>query len=223
MKPDRPIRFGNAAGLLTVLLTAGGCSYFRTEMGRPFAEKQAAYVSGETTVGTVLRDLGAPNQASRMPQGFAFLYEYSRVSEFQFGFSIDYSIFRYFKLVHAWNNLQQDVLLLTFDDSGVLRSVGDSRRLEDLGGGNALQILVAAVSLSDISHLHRPADAHYWGRRQLERPPVALNSGQSLRTGENGLQQRLAPNHAGQQTLEMPKRKTEKEKRKIKKNYQQPP
>jgi hypothetical protein len=38
-----------------------------------------------------------------------------------------------------------------------------------------------------------------------------LNSGRNLRTGEHGLQ-RVAPTYGGQQTLEMMRPKTEKEK-----------
>jgi hypothetical protein len=56
----------------------------------------------------------------------------------------------------------------------------------------------------------------------LQPPPVALNSAQSLRTGQNGLEQRLAPAYAGQHTLEMPTPKTEKEKKRLKKNYLRP-
>jgi len=46
-----------------------------------------------------------------------------------------------------------------------------------------------------------------------------LNSAQSLRNGQHGFQQRIAPEYAGQQTLEMTKPKTEREKKKIKRNY----
>jgi hypothetical protein len=77
------------------------------------------------------------------------------------------------------------------------------------------------MSLSDLSRFLRPADAHSWGQALLEPAPIALNSAQSLRTGDHGVrQQRMTPDYAGQHTLEMAKPKTEKERRRIKKNYQ---
>ena len=83
----------------------------------------------------------------------------------------------------------EESLLLTFDNQGVLRSAGSAKWQEGLGGGGAAQILFAVISLSDISEILRPADAHDWGMFLLQQPSVTLNSGQSLLTGEHGLQQ----------------------------------
>jgi hypothetical protein len=192
-------------------------------MGRPLPAKAPEFAEGQTRVETVVHELGPPNQASRLPDGFTFLYEYSRMGELQLGFSVNAPILRWLKFVKAWNRLNQETLLLTFDDQGVLRSAGTGKWDESLGGGSAAQILFAVISLSDVSDLLRPADAHSWGKLLLEQPPVTLNSGQSLRSGQHGLEQRIAPDYAGQHTLEMTQPKTEKQKKKIKKNYQLPP
>ena len=90
-------------------------------------------------------------------------------------------------------------------------------------GGSAVQILFVSISLSDVSKILRPADAHNWGKQLVQPLPIGLNSAQSLRNGEHGLQLRISPDYVGQQTLEMTKPKTEKEKKRIKKNYQMPP
>jgi len=158
-----------------------------------------------------------------LPDGFAFLYEYSLMSEFQLGISIDLPILQWFKFLKAWNHLDQENLLLTFDDQGVLRSIGSGKWDESLGGGTGLQFLFSVISFSDVSDFLRPADAHSWGERMLQPLPIALNSAQSLRTGEHGLQQRIAPDYSGQHTMEMTKPKTEKEKKKIKKDLRSKP
>ena len=202
---------------------SSGCSYFRTEMGRPLPAKSNEFAEGRTSVETVVHEMGPPNQATRLPDGFAFQYEYTRVTEFQLGISANVAFLRWFKFVKAWNRLNQEALVLTFDDQGLLRAAGLRTWDESLGGGSALQFLFAVLSLSDVSEILRPADAHSWGETLLQPLPVALNTEQSLRTGEHGLELRIAPNYAGQHTLEMYKPKTEKEKKRIKKNYQLQP
>jgi hypothetical protein len=216
----RPLGHGTAG---VALLFLSACSSFRTEMGPPVQGRPSEFTNGQTRVETVLRKMGPPDCVTRLPEGFAFLYEHSIVSEFQLGISVNYSFLRYFKFIHAWNRLDEEAVLLTFDDDGILRTASSSEWREDLGGGTAAQFLVSVMSLSDISKILRPADAHRWGEELLQPAPVALNSAQSLRSGAHGLQQRISPDYVGQQTLEMTKPKTEKEKKRIKRNYQQPP
>jgi hypothetical protein len=206
--------------VIAALLALAGCSSFRTEMGRELPATMPAFTEGTTRVEAVVRELGPPHQASRLPQGFAFLYEHSQMNEFQLGFTLNLPVVRFLKFVRAWNRLDQQALLLTFDDHGVLNGVGADKWGEDLGGGSGVQLLFASISLSDVSKLLRPADAHRWGKALLQPLPEMLNSTQSVRTGEHGLQQRIAPDYAGQRTLEMIKPKTEKQKKRAKKNYQ---
>jgi hypothetical protein len=209
-------------GLVLVFLFTG-CSYFRTEMGQPLSANSRTFTEGQTRVDAVVRQLGPPNRASRLPEGVGFLYEYSRMTEFQLGLGINLPVIRWFKFLKAWNNIEQQNLLLTFDNQGVLRSAGSGNWKESLGGGTGVQFLFMVMSFSDMSQFLRPADAHGWGEMLLQLPPIALNSAQSLRSGQNGLQQRIAPDYAGQHTLEMTTPKTERQKKKIKKDYQRPP
>ena len=189
-------------------------------MGQPLPVSLNAFAEGQTRVGTVVHELGQPNSASRLPDGFAFLYEYSLMTEFQLGISVHSPILQWFKLLKAWNDLHQENLILIFDDRGVLRSSSAAKWKESLGGGSGVQFLFAVMSFSDLSKFLRPADAHIWGEMCLQPAPIALNSAQSLRVADHGLQQRIAPDYAGQHTLEMRKPNTEREKKKIKKDYQ---
>jgi hypothetical protein len=192
-------------------------------MGRPIAAQAHKFADGKTQVEEVVSELGPPNLASRLPNGFAFLYEYSHISEFQFGLSLNLPIVHWFKFLKAWNRIDQESLLLTFDERGVLRSAGSGNWQESLGGGTGLQFLFQVMSFSDVSEFLRPAQPHGWGNTLLQPLPIALNRAQNLRTGEHGLQQRIAPDYAGQHTLEMTEPKTEKEKKRIKKDYQWQP
>jgi len=216
--------FGVVCVLMTALGLLTGCSSFRTELGQPVAARAGGFAEGRTGVNAVIRDLGPPNAITRLPDGFAFLYEHSTISEFQFGFSANLPVIRWLKFVRAWNHIEQDNVLLTFDDQGVLCSVGTGNWQESLGGGGAVQFLFVVMSLSDLSDFLCPADAHGWGKSLLQPLPVTLNSAQSLRNGEHGLQLRNSPDFAGQHTLEMKVPATERVKKKIKRDYQsQPP
>jgi len=216
-RPTDPTAGKPPLASVIVLLTAGslltGCSSFRTEWGRPLRADAAHFTEGSTRVETVIHALGPPAQVSALPGGFVFLYEHSIVGEFQIGVSVDAPILRYIKFVHASNRLDQDVLMMVFDNEGVLRSMDPEAWREKLGGGNAAQFLFAVMSLTDDSALRQRSPQHDWGRADLGSLPVLLNSPQSLRTGQHGLQQRLAPTYAGQHTLEMAKPKPKKKSR----------
>jgi hypothetical protein len=207
--------------LLAGLILLAGCSSFKREWGRSLPVPPGELVQGQTRVESVVQKLGPPTQLSALPDGCAFLYEHSKTGEFQFGLSLDPGpmvnapeALNWFKFVLARNHLDQEVVLLTFDQEGVLRGIGTNKWSESLGGGTAIQFLFAVMSLSDVPALRRPADAHRWGRTMLQRPPVTLNVAQSLRTGVHGLQQRLGPAYAGQSTLEMdPPKKLKQKKR----------
>jgi hypothetical protein len=210
---------GLGASWLAIPALLAGCSSFRTEMGQPLPA-ETVFASRQTHVADVVHELGPPNRISRLPGGFAFLYEHSLMSEFQLGIGVNLPIIQWFKFLKAWNHLDQQSLLLTFDNQGVLNSSGSGKIEESLGGGSGVQFLFMVMSFSDISKFLKPADAHDWGEMLLQSPPITLNSAQSLRSGEHGLQQRIAPDYVGQHTLEMAIPKTEKEKKKIKKDYQ---
>jgi hypothetical protein len=203
--------------LVVVLpLVLSGCSQFRTELGKPLSVHKGAFVEGETSVQTIIHELGPPNQVSALPDGVAFLYDHTQIAENQIGVSVNVAVLRFLKFVKARSYVDQDILLLTFDDEGRLRGVGAHHWKEDLGGGTAVQLIFSAISLSDASAFRRPSDTHSWGAAWLRPLPSALNSGQTLRSGAHGLQLRSAPSYAGQQTLEMVKPKKNKPKKRPK-------
>jgi len=197
----------------TAALFTTGCSSFRTEWGAPLPPNARQFEEEAATVKEVIHELGPPAKMTSLPGGFAFLYEHSIVHEFQLGISINAPILKWFKFVRAYNQLDQDILLMVFDDAGVLRSLDSEEWEEQLGGGGAAQFLFSTMSLTDDSALRQPSPQHVWGRDDLQRLPVLLNSGQSLRSGQHGLQQRLAPVMAGQTSLEMPAPKPPKQKK----------
>src|SRR5262249_35027523 len=207
------------ATLLAMPLLLAGCSSFRTEMGQPLPA-ESSFASGHTRAVEVIHELGPPNRVSRLTDGFAFFYEHSLMTEFQRGIGLNLPVARWFKFVKAWNHLDQQSLLLTFDHQGVLKSSGSGKIEDSLGGGTGVQFLFMVMSFSDVSKFLKPADAHGWGEILLQPPPVALNSAQSLTSGEHGLEMSIAPDFAGQHTMEMIQPKTDREKKKIKKDYQ---
>lgn len=186
-------------------LALSGCSSFRTEVGNPMPQPSSPLVEGETRVHTVIHELGPPHAISALPDGFAFLYEYSRVSEFQWGLSLDSLRLPYFKIVKGDSHVSESAQILTFNKKGVLTAQGMDAWREKLGSGAALQLVISALSLTDATAFRRVPDALLWGRGLLQEPPVALNAAQDLRGGQHGLQQRIAPLFAGQASLEMPR------------------
>lgn len=188
-----------AAGMLGLT----GCSSFRTEVGQPLAQPSAPLVAGETRVASVMHELGPPHAVSALPNGFVFLYEYSRVSEFQWGISLEFLRMPYFKLVKGDSHLTESAQVLTFNEQGVLTAQSSAVWREKLGGGGALQFVISALSLTDTTAFRRQPDALLWGRGLLQQPPETLNAAQDLRSGSNGVQQRIAPVFVGQETLEM--------------------
>ena len=197
----------------TVALFTTGCSSFRTEWGAPRPQNTRQLEIGEATVREVIHELGPPAKVTSLPGGFAFLYEHSSVREFQLGVSFNAPILKWIKFVRASNQLHQDLLLMVFDDEGVLRSMDSEEWRDRLGGGGAAQLLYSTVSLTDDLALRQRSPQLAWGRDDLQRLPVLLNSQQSLRSGEHGLQQRLTPLAAGQTSLEMSASKPLKNKR----------
>ena len=191
--------------MLLALTAAGasGCASFRTEWGKPIAAERSSFTEGRTPVAMVLQVLGPPAKAAALPDGYVFLYEHAVLNEFQFGLSVNYGLLRYLKFIRARDRIERDELLLTFDQQGVLRGVGRFHSKEKLSGGYAGQLIFSAVSLTDPALRELQSAQLWWGRSCLEPLPVTLNSGQSLQSGEHGLQLNLAPKYAGQESLEM--------------------
>lgn len=190
-------------GLLPVLLLLIGCSSIRTELGHPLPEISEPLVEGQTRVDTVLRELGPPHKVSALPGGFAFLYEYTLVNEFQIGLSLNFIRMPYFKLVKADSHVSEAAHLLIFDQQGLLLVQDPEAWREKFGTGAGMQWVTAVQGLTDTSIFRISPEQLEWGKTSLERAPEALNRHSDLRVGDYGLQQRMSPVFAGQSTLEM--------------------
>jgi len=202
---------------LSLLMTVGlltGCSSIHTEVGHPLTKSSTQFVEGTTQVRTVLRELGPPHQVSALPDGFAMLYEYSLVKEFQFGISLKCLRMPYFKLITGDSKVSENTQLLVFDQQGVLKAQDSEAWSEKLGAGGALQWITSVHGLSDTAAFREVPDQMDWGQASLQPPAVTLNRESDLRQGSNGLEQRMAPVYVGQSTLEMAKPKSIRFKRK---------
>lgn len=195
------------AALLAVVASLSGCSFFKTEVGTPVPEAPPPYVVGATSMAEVLRDLGPPFELTATPGGVAFLYQEATARETQIGvgggvFS-GIAYLSLFKLVYAFGSADRRALLLAFDQDGVLSAQAHDAWTEDLGTGSAIELIFNAVPLVDTSRLEEEPPAATWPQGLLKALPETLNSGQSLDSGQTGLEQLSTPTRVGQHTLEM--------------------
>ena len=95
-------------GMMASVLT--GCSTINTEVGLPLPSDPNALAEGEASVESVVELLGPPTAVSALPDGFVFVYEYSRTSEFQFGISLKAIRMPYFKLIKGNSTLINSIL-----------------------------------------------------------------------------------------------------------------
>jgi hypothetical protein len=147
--------------------------------------------------------MGPPHKLSRLGDGFAFLYEHTKLTERQFGFSVDYPVLRVFKAVIGKGEADREVAVFVFDPAGRLRGFEAHAWTEQLGRGSSLQAVVAVVSVVNTGAIGTPPDAHTWGGTLLEpNLSTALNHENSLRSGQHGLEQHGTPARTGQHSLE---------------------
>ena len=181
------------------------CGRFETEVGRPLDLSQHDFQVGETGLSTVTRALGPPTQLSALPDGIAYLYEYTDAVEWQLGLGLnilDIQELRLIKAVAGLGSLDHQVFVLTFDRAGTLSAIGSGRRDSDLGTGYSLQWIVDAVPVVDTSNYETVGAQNTWGRALLEPPPTTLNTQQDLESGAAGFQLRGTPEGIGQHSLE---------------------
>ena len=203
--------------LILLIFACSGCTVLKTTMGVPFGSKEAKFKEGTTHYSTILHDLGTPIKVGDLPNGFVFLYEYIVTTEYQFGIALDFERslnvsvnpdgefdFRsLLRIGFGTGHADRQVLLMTFDESGILVAQRYNERKEDLGRGIGIQTFIGITSLVDSSHLTGDAIQHNWGMSLLRPIPRTLNVRQSLETGTSGLEQSGMPTKAGQHTLEL--------------------
>ena len=187
-----------------ILSIMAGCTAIHTEIDAPIKNNGKDFKEGETRISNVLSEIGPPGKISSLGRnGVVFLYEYVSITEHQVGVSPPGDLLRWFKLSVAKAKDVRQVLLLTFDDKGVLSGREYHESKEDLGSGVGLNFLYNIVSLVDYSQLENPPEILNWGDGLLKPLPEALNTMNSFDNGMGGVEQKGAPSSVGQRTLEM--------------------
>lgn len=201
------MRLGSATALCALL---GACTILKEEVDSPTGWRDGMFEEGATAYGDVLRAFGPPAKVSAYGDGFAFLYEHLVIHERQLGLSyredqLGFNL-RWLELVKfsygkGWADRQ--ALVLTFDGAGTLQTEDFSAWREDLGTGASLQFFLEAGSVVDTDSVRHEPDVNRWGMLLLRTPPETLNTGQSLDSGQSGLELRGTTHAVGQRTLEM--------------------
>ena len=194
------------AGFAITLLALTGCSLLYREIDTMVDPTGVSLREGETPYGTVLHQLGPPAKVSALAEGFVFLYEDIESAEEQIGIGLGIEAvpwLKLFKFSAARADADHEILLLIFDDEGILQSQCHNERKEDLGTGTGIQYVLAVESLVDTSHLEDEIGPDQWGKSLLRPLAHTLNLNQSLDTGVSGLEQEGTPTNVGQHTLEM--------------------
>lgn len=151
----------------------------------------------------VLDALGPPAQITEMPSGFAFLYESLVVRDRQIGISPNTeNLWSLIRLSYGRVSLQHDILMISFDESGMVHAVGRYDEKEPIGSGFVISPIFSVKPSVDTSYLDVPPVQSSWGRASLRRLPQTLNREQDLRSGRSGFQLIGTPVSIGQHSLE---------------------
>lgn len=192
------------AYLFVALGGLSGCAALDSEFGEPLPLDEAASLDTGIHYSLILDRFGPPAKMSRTGQGMVFSYQYTSLSERQYGLILPGEIGKWFKAVYATGSVYTEVMQFVFDPNGRLYgAVADSRML-DGGGGFSATLIFSVGSLTDMEQYRRDAaDAEIWGMGLTHYPLRVLNSRQSLQTGDNGLELVGNPQSVGQETLEL--------------------
>ena len=146
--------------------------------------------------------LGPPERLSSSPSGYVFAWEYWRIGEDAFGFSLRPLGIEFLSADLATVRTRGEFLLVTFNRDHQLSGLTISKWDNQVGDGKALQPF-GVVDVAKTGDYLTPLPQHRWGASLLQSLPRGLNSDSDPDSGENGLQQRATPQTPGQKTLEM--------------------
>jgi hypothetical protein len=202
MKQSR-LNLSLIALLVLTTLTGVGCTLLGKRIGAPIAVEPAEMQEGVTSVTQAVALLGPPTHMSALPSGMVMVYEYVQAKERQLGINLDTIGLQWFKFSFGRAEANHQDLLLLFDDDGLLQAREFQDWTEKLGSGFGFQLFFIAMPIVDTRHLNAKPAQLSWGRADLEPLPVTLNAGQSLSSGDHGIELRGTPDSVGQRTLEM--------------------
>lgn len=188
-----------------VLLAAlGGCAHLEHDIGDPLDLDALSRIDAGSHYGEILDQFGPPTKMSALPDGMIFLYEHIRLTERQYGLILPGEIGKWIKAVYASADADVDVIQLIFDEQGKLRAAGAQNWSSDAGAGMSVTLIFSAGSFTDTEQYETSATQSLdWGRALTFAPLRALNAGQNLETGANGVQLTTNSPGVGQHTLEL--------------------
>ena len=198
-------RLFTAAGL-TALLLLNGCSLIHREIGRDYYPQAAELIQDEQEmdVTRVLDVLGPPQKVSALPQGYAFLYQFSTVEEQQIGISSERPVLRWFKFSLAEADAKIKTAVFRFNDHDQLVAASSAINHSDLGDEQSIMFSLAMSAIVDSDNLsYDHWSPNLWGAGLLQPTAKTLNVQSSLDSGNIGFEQRGTPTDVGQRTLEL--------------------
>jgi hypothetical protein len=134
----------------------------------------------------------------------AFLYNYTALTERQYGLILPGTLGSLFKAVYATVDADLQAMEFAFDGDGRLAGAAARAWTVDAGDGVSVTLLFSVGSLTDTAHYEGSAtETARWGHALFRPPPEVLNTPQNLETGTNGLELAGTSRDVGQQTLEL--------------------
>ncbi|MDX1560420.1 MAG: hypothetical protein R3193_16050 [Marinobacter sp.] len=191
--------------IVAMSLLLNACSVIETDVGRNFFPTAKALLAenGEPFAGEVLDALGPPHQLSKVSGGYAFLYQYIEIDEFQVGFSSSKSVLRFFKVSLARSTADIKTAVFQFDHAGAMIAADTRQAIVKIGDNGALSLAIVVAPVVDSETYEQgKVDAEQWGMALLDSSALARDRASNLDFGEGGFELRGSPIYAGQRTLE---------------------
>jgi len=175
-----------------------------TTFDEPLALEQIQQLPVGTHYSAVLEAFGPPSGVARAGGGMAFLYNYTALTERQYGLMLPGRLGSLFKAVYATVDADLQAMEFAFDGDGRMTGAAARAWTVDAGDGVSVTLLFSVGSLTDTAHYEGSAtETARWGHALLRPPPEVLNTPQNLETGTNGLELAGTSGDVGQQTLEL--------------------
>lgn len=189
---------------LTVLTS--GCTLNRKYINRELAFPEEPFEVGVAHRDDVLAQLGPPLKLTRLPHGYAFMYEGLDTLELQIGFSLPVPVISWFKFVFAQADYDHLVLVYLFDNEHQLTAVAAKDTPFDLGSSTAVQPVITVQSMFDTSAVEEEIiDFTEWPAYCLLPLPQTLNRHNAVNIGTTGFEQRGTSPRCGQRSTEFHK------------------
>lgn len=190
--------------LATAVVCATGCASIDRRFGNPLPFEAFESVETASHYSVLLEKFGPPTRMTALPSGMAFLYEYVRIRERQYGLVLPGEVGNLIKAVYASADATTESMIFVFDDEGALLGSDSEITKSDAGGGFSVSLIFTLGSLTDTADYEESARQSVdWGAGLTQPPLTMLNRAQSLETGESGFELSGTSPAAGQHTLEM--------------------